>query len=96
MIKEDPTIPVYFFCPRERRVLVGRFFRVSGLQNYIVTTEGDGTFFSSGGHYTFTNDYKVAKKQGVKFFKAEIKEQKNELIKTNKELFNLKWKRPIK
>lgn len=91
-IDQNSVTPVYFFCAQRRQVLEGRFFRISSVGNIIVLTKNDGTFFSEGDHYKFTNNYKEAKRDGVKFFKSEIADKRRELKEAYNSLFKLKFK----
>lgn len=87
----DETIPVFFFSPRDRKVLEGRFVPRQNLEGGLSAVQGfDGACYLSNA-YTFRETRKEAKKDGVKFFKAEIAVKRAELEALWKELFQLKW-----
>lgn len=88
MIEENK--PVYFFDHQTRTILEGRLFCRSSDTNDIVEIDGINYYTSS--RFNFTHDRKKAKREAVKFFKAEIAEHRAVLTKLYRELFNAKYK----
>jgi hypothetical protein len=96
-IKYDRNIPVYFFEMGRRKIIEGRFLRVSNSKGIIVEVPNNDytdqrpiyDYFSER-DYKFHNDRKSAKQDGIKFLKSKLADKKEEIKQIYKEIWVLK------